>query len=185
MFLPPANEVWGKVIFLHKFVILITGGGHAWLLCGGMHGCWGGMHGCSRGMRGCSGGACVVAPGGMHSCLGGACVVALGVCVWDTMTHRDAVNEQAVHILLECILVTPVCHSVHRGSWCQGPGPGPGPRGVSAWGCPGLDQRGVQVQVQAQAWGSARGCPVLNLTQTLKLTETVLSCERTFRAHLQ
>ena len=25
--LPPANEVWGKVIFLHQFVILFTGGG--------------------------------------------------------------------------------------------------------------------------------------------------------------
>ena len=24
--LPPANEVWGKVIFLHLFVILFTGG---------------------------------------------------------------------------------------------------------------------------------------------------------------
>ena len=35
------NEVWGKVIFLHQFVILFTGGvcvvapgGHAWLLWG-------------------------------------------------------------------------------------------------------------------------------------------------------
>ena len=32
--LPPANEVWGKVIFLHLFVILFTGGvpglGGAW-----------------------------------------------------------------------------------------------------------------------------------------------------------
>ena len=27
--LPPANEVWGKVIFLHLFIILFTGGG-AW-----------------------------------------------------------------------------------------------------------------------------------------------------------
>ena len=26
MFLPPANEVWGKVIFLHLFVILFTRG---------------------------------------------------------------------------------------------------------------------------------------------------------------
>ena len=26
VFLPPANEVWGKVIFLHLFVILFTGG---------------------------------------------------------------------------------------------------------------------------------------------------------------
>ena len=27
LFLPPANEVWGKVIFLHLSVILFTGGG--------------------------------------------------------------------------------------------------------------------------------------------------------------
>ena len=26
LYLPPANEVWGKVIFLHLFVILFTGG---------------------------------------------------------------------------------------------------------------------------------------------------------------
>ena len=79
-FLPPANEVWGKVIFLHQFVILFTGGcawlllggaacivalgGHAWLL-------WEGMHGCS-------GGVCVVAPGGCVVLFGGACVVLFG-----------------------------------------------------------------------------------------------------------
>ena len=87
----PANEVWGKVIFLHQFVILFTGGacvvapggGHMWLL-------WGDMHGCSRGA--CVvlfGGACVVTPGGhvwfylggMHGCSGGVCMVAWG-CVW-------------------------------------------------------------------------------------------------------
>ena len=68
MLLPPANEVWGKVIFLHQFVILFTGrgayvvapggawllrggvvapGGHTWLLQGG-HAwlLWGGMRGC-------------------------------------------------------------------------------------------------------------------------------------------
>ena len=37
--LPPANEVWGKVIFLHLFVILFTGGGGACMVAGG----WG-MH---------------------------------------------------------------------------------------------------------------------------------------------
>ena len=54
LFLPPANEVWGKVIFLHLFVILW--GGHAWLL-GGVHGCCGGLGGAWLlwgGMRGCS-----------------------------------------------------------------------------------------------------------------------------------
>ena len=40
-FLPPTNEVWGKVIFLHLFVIMFTGG-HAWfegVVVGGMHHC--------------------------------------------------------------------------------------------------------------------------------------------------
>ena len=68
--LPPANEVWGKVKFLHQFVILFTGGGgRAWLL----------------------GGACMVALGGGRA--------------WDTTRHGDTVNERAVRILLECILV--------------------------------------------------------------------------------
>ena len=83
-FLPPANRVCGKVIFLRVSVILSTGGGRVWLLCGGwgwcgMHGCSrgvGGMHGCLGGMSGCSGGVGMVAPGE------GACVVAPGaVCV--------------------------------------------------------------------------------------------------------
>ena len=75
------------------------GGGHAWLLRGGMHGCsgrgrawllWGGVHGC-LGVCMVAGGACVVAPrgvacvvargGGMRGC-SGACVVALGGHVW-------------------------------------------------------------------------------------------------------
>ena len=74
--LPPANEVWSNVIFLHLSVILFTGGGrvwqggHAWH--GGVRGSWaGGMHGR---------GACVADttiygqwaggthPTGMHSC---------------------------------------------------------------------------------------------------------------------
>ena len=33
LLLPPSNEVWGKVIFLHLFVILFTGG--RWLVPGG------------------------------------------------------------------------------------------------------------------------------------------------------
>ena len=81
----------------------------------GMHGCsrgacivapGGGVHGCSwGGMRGCSQGVCMAAPGGMHGCSGGACVVALGGHAWDTTTYGDTVNERAVCILLECILV--------------------------------------------------------------------------------
>ena len=92
--LPPANEVWGKVIFLHQFVILFTGGvcmvspgGDAWLLWGGH--AWllrrGGMCDCSRGP--ClvlfGGGACVVLFGGVCVVLfGGVCVVLFrGACV--------------------------------------------------------------------------------------------------------
>ena len=99
--------------------------GHAWLP-GGMHGCQGacmvagGACIVAGGMCGCRG-ACMVAGGhvrllGGHVCgCWGACMVAgghawwlvgdmhgcWGVCgIW-----RDTVNEQAVRILLECILV--------------------------------------------------------------------------------
>ena len=59
------------------------------------------------GMHGCSVRACVVAPGGgMHGCSGGGMHAWLltGACmgydkIWNT------INERAVHILLECILV--------------------------------------------------------------------------------
>ena len=84
--------------------------GHAWLLQGGMSGCsQGGMHGCSWGvcMVALGGGACVVAPGGMCGCSWGGmhgCWGGRG-CAWDTMRYGDMVNEQAVRILLECILV--------------------------------------------------------------------------------
>ena len=67
----------------------------------------GGMCGCSGGMCGCSGGACVVALEG-HAWLlpGGACMVAPGGGhTWDTTRYGDTVNERAVRILLECILV--------------------------------------------------------------------------------
>ena len=36
-------------------------------------------------------------------------------CVLFTLTPPPPVNVRAVRILLECILVTPVCHSVHSG----------------------------------------------------------------------
>ena len=49
-------------------------------------------------MCGCSG-------GGVCGCSRGECMVALGGHVWDTMRYGDTINEQAVRILLECILV--------------------------------------------------------------------------------
>ena len=104
---------------------------HAWLQ-GGMHGCqgdmcgcWGCMHGCWGDMHSCQG-ACMVAgehvwlPGGMCSCWGfawllggmhscqGACVVAGGGVHG---IQRDMVNEPAVRILLECILVRQTIHA--------------------------------------------------------------------------
>ena len=64
-YLPPANEVWGKVIFLHQFVILFTGG----------------MRGFIRGA--CVvlfGGACMVLFGGHAWFYWGACMVLFGGC---------------------------------------------------------------------------------------------------------
>ena len=61
--------------------------GHAWLLLGGM--------------RCCSQVVCMVAA--REACVvaaGGACMVE-----WDTMRYGDTINERAVCILLECILV--------------------------------------------------------------------------------
>ena len=111
---------WGKVIFLHLFVILFTGG-HAWLLLGGcvvapgggVVAPGGGVWLLLGGRTWLLGGACVVAPGGMHGCLGGAwllqvvCVVAPGGGghAWNMTRYGDTVNEWAVRILLECILV--------------------------------------------------------------------------------
>ena len=95
-------------------------GGACVVAPGGMHG-WGacmvapgrGMHGCSRGMRGCSQGGhawllwegMCGCSGGVHGCSRGACMVALGGCAWDTTRYGDTINERAVRILLECILV--------------------------------------------------------------------------------
>ena len=75
--LPPPNEVWGKVIFLHVCVILSMGevacvvaggcmvaGGHAWLQ-GGHAWLWG---------------VCVVMGG--HVWLRRACVAVGGMCGW-------------------------------------------------------------------------------------------------------
>ena len=73
-YLPSASEVWGKVIFVHFFVILFTGV-CVWrgVVKGGVHGKEGGMHGWG-GHAWPEGGAwrglCMV--GGMHG--QGACV---------------------------------------------------------------------------------------------------------------
>ena len=79
-----AQLLWGGHAWLLQ-------GEHAWLLCGGA--CvvaWG---------------VCVVASGAVHGCSRGVCMVAPGGHAWDMTRYGDTVNEQAVRILLECILV--------------------------------------------------------------------------------
>ena len=83
--------LWGACV--------VSPGGHAWLL-------WGGI-------CGCSGGAYVVAPGGVCVVFAKRCVVFSRGHAWFFpgggggmhRTQRDTVNERAVCILLECILV--------------------------------------------------------------------------------
>ena len=57
------------------------------------------------------GGACVVALGGMRGCSGGVHGCSGGH-AWDMTRYGDTVNERAVRILLECILV----HTVITGT---------------------------------------------------------------------
>ena len=117
------GHVWllwgGGCVWLLWGACMVALGGHVWLL--------GGMRGCSQGgMHDCSGGACVVAPGRMHGCSLGGCAWFLlgghvrffpgGLCVVFSggrgqrggmrRIRQDMVNERAVRILLECILVS-------------------------------------------------------------------------------
>ena len=72
---------------------MVAPGGHVWLLLGG--------HVVAPGKGACvvaPGGACVVAPGGV-------CMVAPRGRAWYTTRYGDTINERAVRILLECILV--------------------------------------------------------------------------------
>ena len=125
----PANEVCEGYVFTGVCLSTRGGGvrgcsrgeGHAWLLRGCAWLLPGGMRGCSPGMCvvapgghawllggvcGCSGGgACVVALGGACMVAAGGCVVAPGGHAWDTTRYGDTINERAVRILLECILV--------------------------------------------------------------------------------
>ena len=107
---------FAKVMFLQVSVILSTGGG-------GMRGGYRGAA-CVVALGGACmvapGGACVVAPGGHAWLLWGACVVAPGGGrAW--FFRWDTVNERAVRILLECILVIleysaflcDLCHNIY------------------------------------------------------------------------
>ena len=103
--LPPATKLGQGCIFT-GVCDSVNGGGRAWLLLGG------GMHGFFRG-----GTVCVVFTGGgsVHGfCQGGVHGFFLGGgrawFFWGGVRRirRDMVNERAVRILLECILVTVV-----------------------------------------------------------------------------
>ena len=91
---------------------MVALGGHVWLLGGAcMVAARGTMHGCSGvGVCGCSGGACMVA-------LGAHAWLLPGGRAWDMTRYGDTVNELAVRILRECILViTRICYDwLNRG----------------------------------------------------------------------
>ena len=86
--LPPANEVWGKVIFLHQSVILFTRGSSPiygeCLQFWGVSNFWGGSSNFQGGFSNFSG----------------------GLQFFSKISFGHTVNAQAVCILLECILVT-------------------------------------------------------------------------------
>ena len=100
--------------------VVAPGGGHAWFYWGGMRGCSGGGQRAwllPGGMHGFIGGACVVLfwggmhgfiLGGMHGFIWGGMHGFIRGGAWFFQFFRiqwDTVNERAVRILLECILV--------------------------------------------------------------------------------
>ena len=93
LLLPPATKLGQGNIFRSVCPHSVHGGGHAWLLRGGA--CVVAPGGCAwlllGGMCGCSGGCAWLLQGGGHA--------------WDTTRYGDTVNERAVRILLECILI--------------------------------------------------------------------------------
>ena len=128
--------LFGGVWFYSGGVCVVLFGGRAWFYLGGMCGfIWGGMHGFIRGgVHGFIRGVCMVLFGGEGACMvlfggrtwfysRGACVVLFkggmhgfiwGGRAWFFQFFRiqwDTVNERAVRILLECILVS-VCSTI-------------------------------------------------------------------------
>ena len=94
----------------------------AWLLWGVCVVALGGVCGCSRGRHAwLLWGACMVAPGGAwllpggHAWLlpGGVCGCSWGGHAWDITRYWDTINERAVRILLECILVSVCIFIIH------------------------------------------------------------------------
>ena len=96
---------WGGMHGCSREVCMVAPGGHAWLLLGGGH-AWLLQEGHAVG------GHVWLLPVGGHVWLLLGGVVApggvwllLGECVWDMTRYGDTINEWAVRILLECILV--------------------------------------------------------------------------------
>ena len=117
-FLPPANVVCEGYVFTRVCHSVHSGGmhaflgGHAFFFSGGA--CFfRGVHAFFQGGGGCAcffwGGACVLFFSGGRACFfQGACIVFPGgghACFF----LGDTVNERAVRILLECILVLGAC----------------------------------------------------------------------------
>ena len=95
--LPPANDVWGEVMFLHLSVILFTGWGltsqHVLQVT------WPGGSASRKGWGSAS------RRGGGSASRRGSASGGLGRPPSPHGILRDTVNKQAVRILLECILV--------------------------------------------------------------------------------
>ena len=87
----------GVCVVAPRGTCVVAWGGHAWFLPGGHAWFLQGGHAWLL-----PGEACMVSWGGMHGCSQGE------VHVWDTMRYGDTINERAVRILLECILVCSV-----------------------------------------------------------------------------
>ena len=108
----------GGVLLLWGACMVALGGawllwGDAWLLRGTCMVAPGGMHGCSGGHAWLlwGEGHAWLLLGGMHGCSGGHVWLLLGGGhAWDTMRYGDTINERAVLILLECILVIVKIH---------------------------------------------------------------------------
>ena len=141
--LPPANEVWGKVIFLHQFVILFTGG----------------MHGCPRGV-------CVVAPGGLHGFIWGACMVLFGGHAWFYSGGMHGFIQGGMHGFIwghawfysggmyrfiqgACMVALGGVHGCSGGACMVAPG---GHAWLLQGGLRGFIQRGVHGFIWGHAW---------------------------------
>ena len=162
-FFTPANEVWGKVIFLHLFVILFTGGGCVWSR--GVCLVWGGA---------LSWGVCLVS----GAAWSGGAVWSRGVC------SRGCLVPGGVCLVWRDALSWGVC-LVSGGAWSGGgfwswgvcsPGGAwsqggvPGLEGALSWGGvpgPGVPGPGGSAPEGGAWWRPAPGRPLLRAVRIL------------------